>query len=75
MPEIAERVDKLEQLAAHTQRLIQSLAFEVSRTQIAVNELSKEMKEFKDEMKRDSKNLKESLQMFLKKWGQLWRIW
>ena len=52
---IEERVDRLEELAAQTQLMIQSLSYEVSRTQITVNNLSLEMKDFKNEMK-DFKN-------------------
>ncbi|OQA13081.1 MAG: hypothetical protein BWY64_03779 [bacterium ADurb.Bin363] len=44
---VEERVDKLEDLVAQTQLMIQSLSYEVSRTQISVNRLSNEMKDFK----------------------------
>jgi len=51
MPEVEERVDRLESLTAQTQLMLQSLSFEVSRTQINLNSLSREMKDFKSEMK------------------------
>ena len=68
---IEERVDRLEELAAQTQLMIQSLSYEVSRTQIAVNNLSQEMKDFKNEMKIDTKYLKRELGELSKKMGTM----
>jgi len=65
MPLVEERVDRLEELVAQTQSMLQSLSFEVSRTQIIVSNISKDMKEdlkeFKEELRRDTKEMKKEI--------------
>lgn len=86
MPVIEEKVNNLEALAAQTQIMIQGLSYEVSRTQIQidnvsrnVNTLGQEMKDFKtytqatiEEMKQDSKKMRDDMN---KKWGDLANKW
>jgi len=86
MEVIEEKVNNLEALAAQTQIMIQGLSYEVSRTQIQidnvsrnVNSLSHEMKDFKtytqatiEEMKQDSKKMRDDMN---KKWGDLANKW
>ncbi len=65
MPLVEERVDRLEELVAQTQSMLQSLPFEVSRTQIIVSNISKDMKEdlkeFKEELRRDTREMKKEI--------------
>ena len=65
MPLVEERVDRLEELVAQTQSMLQSLSFEVSRTQIIVSNISKDMKEdlkeFKEELRRDTREMKKEI--------------
>jgi len=68
MPVIEERVNNLEALAAQTQLMLQSLSYEVSRTQIQVDRVSRsvdnlhlEIKEFKEELRRDTKEMKKEI--------------
>ncbi len=82
MPDVVERVDTLEDLAKQTQLMIQNLSYEVSRTQITVNnlglemrEFKNEMREFKDEMRQDRKEMKEERKEMNRKWGNLANKW
>jgi SMC interacting uncharacterized protein involved in chromosome segregation len=61
MPVVEERVDKLEALAAQTQMMLQSLSYEVSRTQISVSSLSQEMRDFKVHIQSTVDNLSKNI--------------
>ncbi len=71
MPDVVERVDTLEDLAKQTQLMIQNLSYEVSRTQITVHNLSLEMREFKNEMRLDRKEMNRKWGDFANKWGTI----
>jgi DNA repair exonuclease SbcCD ATPase subunit len=58
MPEVEEKVNKLEEMMMKTQLMVQGLSFEVSRTQINIRELSSEMKDFKNEIRNDTEKFK-----------------
>jgi hypothetical protein len=77
MPVVEERVDRLEALAAQTQLMLQSLSYEVSRTQIQidnvsrnVNNLSHEMKEFKAHTQNTVDRLSQQLEKDTKEMKQ-----
>jgi len=79
MPQVEERLDRLDELAAQTQIMLQSLSYEVSRTQIQidnvsrnVNSLSQEMKEFKNEMKQEMKDFKTYTQLSFERMNRKW---
>ena len=89
MPEVEERViyleemmGKLIQLQFNTQMNLDRLSVDVRRTQLSTENLSKEMKEFKNhtqstidnfskEIQKDNKNLRENLQGLSKKLGTI----
>ncbi|MEQ8170728.1 MAG: hypothetical protein ABRQ38_17710 [Candidatus Eremiobacterota bacterium] len=70
-----ERVDKLEELAAQTQLMLQSLSFEVSRTQIQVDNVSRNVNNLTRQLEKDTKEMKKEInnqwEKLVKKLGTL----
>ena len=71
MPVVEERVYRLEELVAQTQAMLQSLSYEVSRTQIQVNNVSRNVNSLSHEMKEFKNYTQLSFEKMNKKWEDL----
>jgi hypothetical protein len=64
MPVLEERIEKTEDKMVMLQDLMDKLAYQTLRTSNAVENLSKEMREFKDESEKDRKTLHQEMKDF-----------
>jgi len=73
MPEVEERLDRLDELVAQTQIMLKSLSYEVSRTQIQIDNVTRNVNSLSHEIKDFKTHTQSSFERMNRKWEELVR--